>query len=378
MANVYDRRVQSALYFPYINVPETPWLYRTMLYWDRVGTIAPDEFRARPEFMDPHTRRLVSEGLLVHVVPSDIGGRRRNGFHRFLDGLSEMELRRRRSLLALGLVSAIHMDKLVYDDLRQLTDLRLARPRAGDDRWLEVESATANEFMAALALALCHPENDLVRPAGHRGTENSWVPVTDLPEAMAAMLSGLSPATPGPTNRKDREHESRMRGEQRVSDIRTSVLDRLLPVPAEPMGIADLLRFRARHGELLPQLRLNLEAQFDEALQVDDEDIRQRRIDRIVEEADHVAAEAQRYMAEAGFRRIERSSFLRLLKFVPLLSGPVDALQGWAAAHQTVGDFESKPLAYIGFARTELRLVTRFEIDPWTGVPLVTAMTDAR
>lgn len=37
------------LYFPYINVPDTAWFSRMLLYWDEVGAIIPYDFIDNPE-----------------------------------------------------------------------------------------------------------------------------------------------------------------------------------------------------------------------------------------------------------------------------------------------------------------------------------------
>jgi hypothetical protein len=37
------------LYFPHINLPNTDWTVRTLLYYDQVGTIVPNDHFYNPE-----------------------------------------------------------------------------------------------------------------------------------------------------------------------------------------------------------------------------------------------------------------------------------------------------------------------------------------
>jgi len=39
----------SVIYFPYIRVPESPWLTQMLLYWDQLSSIVPYDFIADPE-----------------------------------------------------------------------------------------------------------------------------------------------------------------------------------------------------------------------------------------------------------------------------------------------------------------------------------------
>ncbi|WP_203711426.1 hypothetical protein [Asanoa siamensis] len=65
--------MQAALYFPFINVPSTAWWTRTLLYWDRVGTIVPHSYRHEPENLGLHTLELIREGLLDQYPPDFAG-----------------------------------------------------------------------------------------------------------------------------------------------------------------------------------------------------------------------------------------------------------------------------------------------------------------
>lgn len=59
------------LYFPYISVPRDPWLFRTLLYWDEVGSIVPMSFLENPEGLTPFMRELVREQLVTQIIPME-------------------------------------------------------------------------------------------------------------------------------------------------------------------------------------------------------------------------------------------------------------------------------------------------------------------
>ena len=45
--------LDNLLYFPNISIPKTPWLYKSLLYWDTVDTITPEAFlKSHAHLMD--------------------------------------------------------------------------------------------------------------------------------------------------------------------------------------------------------------------------------------------------------------------------------------------------------------------------------------
>jgi hypothetical protein len=367
--------MQGALYFPYIAVPESAWLTRTLLYWDSVGTVIPRSHIYDPDLLDPHTRLLIQNELVYQVLPHQADHGMAAKFGRYLSSLDHSELSRRREFLKRGYVSRVNQDKfIVYGaGLNVVQQQGLCRPFILDDEWILVETTTASEFMAALALGLCHPASEWASERQRQGLESSWVPVTDRAAAIDGLLGGLATArtdTPG-----ERELTLRVDGLMRSAELRSMMIDRLLPVPAEPVSIDQLLRFRRRHGSLLPSFRRHLEALMDEALTIEDETLRFRKLDRIIEEADERATQAESYMKESGIRRFARSALLKLLKFVPFLHDPVETAQEIAEATLRHPNLASEPLAYLAFARAEFSPITRYRVDPFTGTPLIQAMS---
>lgn len=365
--------MRGVLYFPFIEVPETAWFTRTLLYWDQVGTIVPKAYVREPDRMAPFTVELIRQGLVKQVLPEEAEGLVRN-FRRFLDRLDEDELERRRRLFAEHSVTRIHMDKFLSVGFSDIELLGLARTVPAEPprwiEWVQVETTTAAEFMAALALSLCAPgprwQDD------QDGRARTWVPITDRPQAASGLLAGLRPLDVANPERS--ELSLRVEGDVRVTEIRSALLERLLPVPADPLPLQQVVDFRRRHGDLLPQLRQYLEDAVDQIVMIDDPVMRQRRLDRLVEEAEQRVRQAEAYLREAGVRRIARSHLLRWLKLVPAIAGPAGGIQDIAAGSLKQGDFLREPLAYLAFARTEFDTTERYQVDPMTGVPLVEAM----
>ena len=90
--------------------------------------------------------------------------------------------------------------------------------------------STAGEFMAALALSLCEWRRRGWR-SSDRNTSETSVPTTNTPEAIGALMAGLEPSPHGFSS-ADRIR-IRVRGELRAVEVRTHLMERLLPVPDE-------------------------------------------------------------------------------------------------------------------------------------------------
>lgn len=367
----YDLNMQAVLYYPFINVPESAWLTRALLYWDSVGTIVPESYIGDGSTdLSPFTYDLVREGLLLQVLPQDAGHEFSSRFDNYMSALSRRDLKRRRkSFLEPGGARRIHLDKwLMYGSgLYDLKRQGLARDHSR--RWIEVEAHTADEFMAALAATLCTPGMSWQQRPDHITETPQWVPITDQPESMQALMAGVQPSvlTSSP-------YEHRLLGHGRILDTRDALMEVLLPVPEESMSIDALLQFRMKHGSLLPRFRRYLEAQVDELNAQTDLGAGQRRIDRLAEEVDERVEQVSAYLAESGVRRVGRSSLLRWLRFIPGASTPIRNAQDLAEANLQQSHLREEPLAYLAFARKAFQPERMFPFDVHTGLPLIEAV----
>jgi len=325
-----------------------------LLYWDDVGTIVPESWIERPESLGEPTLELVRRGLVRQVFPAEVADDLDVRFHQWLNHLSDTEMDHRRKCFRSGEVANVHVDKwLRYrGGIEEVAAMGLAnrRPRRG---WVEVESNTANEFMAALALGLCHPKSGLSRNSGC-----TWLPATDISAAFRVLLTGLERTEP--VSSADRDAQRRLRGELEASEVRTSLLEKALPVPVEPVDVDRIERIRRRYGDMLPRCRRHVEALMDRALEMDE--VRQLRVvDRLAEEVGELAEQAEAYLREAGIRRITRSSLVRMLKFVPAVAGAASATVETAQALETAGGFQAETLAYLALAHAEMEIEGRYQ-----------------
>jgi len=332
---MYDLRVEGALYFPHIQVPASPWFTRSLLYWDQVGTIVPQGYRAQPEELGEHTLELVRRGLLRQVFPEEAGSEFSRQFQRWLDGLSDRELKRRRARLKAGEATGVHVDKWMnyMGGVEQVMREGLVRDHLRAD-WLEVEPRTANEFMAALTLGLCHPDGGL-----SRGSGCAWTPATDDPTAFRVLLTGLEKAEPALAT--ERDVQLRLRGQLQACEVRTSLLEQALPTPVEPVSAERIEQFRRRHDDRLPRCRRHVEALIDGMLDLD-EVRRLRAVDRVADEVAELAEQAEAYLRESGIRRLTRSP----------------------QALETAGSLNTEALAYLALARAELGLDAGYHTLP--------------
>ena len=235
---------KNALYFPYIRVPKDPWFVRVLLYWDTVGTIVP-----RGPFLGgaDHTSELVAAELVRPIHPDeyihDIGGFH-DRFFALIDGEETIQARRRLALKH-GDVKKIHVDKMGHMICEGLMSRDLGRPVEGEVwGWWELESQTADLFMAYLAAEL--------------GSLDSLAmdPVTDASDLFVA-----SADTPI----------------ERAEGLRLGVLEAVLPAPQEAVSVSELAAFKDKHHARLAAFRTTIEEELLQIAQVDDDEARLRQ-----------------------------------------------------------------------------------------------------
>jgi hypothetical protein len=338
--------MQAVLQFPHIQVPTTAWFARSLLYWDLVGTIVPDRWVETPEELGRYTQDLVKRGLVRQVFPLEAERRFSALFQDWLESLSNDELEKRRESFRAGERLLIHIDKATYFGLFHLIE-RLGLSVGIRMLWVEVDHKTGMDFMSALALSLCHPDSDLSRD--NRGL---WVPMATDPAALRSLLEGLAHLDETPVARTLR---LRVEGEVRASEIRLSLLEHGLPVPAEGLDPDLIERIRRRHGHALPACRRRLEEIVDGVIIQESQALRVRALDRVQSEIDDLVAEAEAYLREGGVRRISRAPFIRVLKATPLAGRAIGAVQETAASLETATRIQTEPLAYFALAQAEIK-----------------------
>jgi hypothetical protein len=224
--------MSNILYYPYINVPRTDWTLRTLLYYDNIGSIVPQEYFYNPEEnYDPFMLELVRNRLVTPINPLETlenpwqvtrpfiqmiesnANRLRQYQSSFLNG--------NRGLIHGGkfIGSRIHADKFDENVFYGLQELGLAERAEG--RWYNVERRTANNLMKFLATLI--------------SAKTQRLPTTDYIRPFYTRSSFHNP------NRK-----------------RETILTHLIPFP-EDINLDKLTRFKEQHSQLLEAFRTRVE-----------------------------------------------------------------------------------------------------------------------
>ena len=181
--------MSNLLYYPYINVPRTDWTLRTLLYFDNVGSIVPQEYFYEPERnYDEFMLELVRNELVTPINPIQVLENPWEITRPFI----ELVERNRIKLIALqnsfrqgqrgnihndkfSRIANIHADKFDESVLYALKNLGLAEKTNG--RWYSVEQKTANNLMSFLASVISVKTNrlpitDYIRPTFYKQSFN--------------------------------------------------------------------------------------------------------------------------------------------------------------------------------------------------------------
>ena len=235
----------SAIYFPFIDVPPTPWLTGVLFYWDTLWSIVPMEYVHSPEMHTPFMRELLAAGLVSPCVPMghipDV-----DTFGSQFIGYIERAAGRRRALgirpLPAEPRARIHIEKLGgwSEEL-----VRLGLARRAKYPWYEAEPWVARAYMAFLASVI------------GMAPDVSAVPVTNSSECFR-LLSG-------------KRSQSALKGSRPARDV---ILPALFPLPAATAKLSELVDFKASHGAELRALRMKVEGECEALADIDDVELR--------------------------------------------------------------------------------------------------------
>jgi hypothetical protein len=222
----------NILYYPYINVPRTDWTLRTLLYYDNIGSIVPQEYYYQPERnYEPFMLELIRNELVTPINPMDVLVNSWQSTRPFIEMIEKNaeRLRKYQSGFRNGSRGMIHGDKFIgaqihadkFDEniFYRLEELGLAQ--RGDGRWYQVERRTAASLMKFLATLV--------------GQKTQRLPTTDYVRPFY--------------NRSSFNNQTRKR---------ETILTNLIPFP-EDIDLARLTRFKERHNQLLSAFRTRVE-----------------------------------------------------------------------------------------------------------------------
>lgn len=279
----------KVLYFPYINVPYNTWLTRTLLYWDKIGIIAPMEYMNHPERFYQYTRSLLQENLIEPIIPGMYVysiPHFNESFINYLESNQEI-LAIRRMNFTNGSSSLIHLEKL--NGIEQyFLEAHLARNDGGN--WLRVEDDTARDFMAYLASSLGKVET------------LEYIPLTDSTDPLNDFILSSS---------------SDLYTENQLSTLRLQILDNLFPAPEKPLELPDLLRLKERYGAELSRLRITVEREILTIASVPDVNLRLRRLAFFNSEIKEEIERISEHLRESCNQRISLSKIVSIITAIP-------------------------------------------------------------
>lgn len=233
--------MDNLLYYPSINLPDTDWTIRALLYYDNIGSIVPEQYFHEPDLYEPFMREAIQNELITPINPMFVMEHPFEVSERFCNYLSNNpKIIERRRLFGTperghfqgernpktGNWDRLHIDKLDGEIFYHLTHWGLAERI--DGYWYKVEKRTANELMTFLASVVANKID--YQPATYR-MENSFSTTC--------------------ANNQDFEWRAR----QYKRDL---ILKHLIPYPKQ-IDLTCLRHFKERHNDLLRSFRNKVE-----------------------------------------------------------------------------------------------------------------------
>ena len=289
--------MDTALYFPYMRVPDNSWFTRVVLYWDRAASIVPDRFREDDEELGSYTLSLAKYHLIDLISPREaLASTSRPFDEQFLNMLDAQEVR---PLDDSTKWERLHVEKGRPFLFQELADRGLAH-MSPNFMWFEVEARAANLYMAYLVGSLCRESPTMY-------------PVTDSKEALTALAyPGDNPA-------------------DRFRALRYAAITHALPVPSGRVSPEDLARFKERYADKLGRLRCHLNGQLADIAAIDDPYMRDIRVESVLQEIRDDVAVISEQMTKRQWPRVLFSGIAGVVG-VGLAAGAVIATGGTALA----------------------------------------------
>ena len=119
----------NLLYYPYIDIPNSNWTIKSLLYWEKVGIIVPPDFIENPNQFKSSTIELLKTDLIEQVFPYEyIQGKKKfdKGFVKLLEN-PNFELERKQKSFKNGKVSRIHFQKFGEELMDILVKYKIAK-----------------------------------------------------------------------------------------------------------------------------------------------------------------------------------------------------------------------------------------------------------
>lgn len=227
-------KLDNLLYFPYISIPKTPWLFKSLLYWDTVDTITPEQFLRRPQLFDgTYMSELLKAELVRPVLPmnyiSDIP-RFKEDFLSYVDSKFEsIKVTYKRKDGNLVNVVRIHLEKM--DEIgHELVKRELAYQKG---RWFFMHKSVANDFMFYLACLI--------------GKIRESQPITDGTIQLKTRMPAVTQQQRNFINREG---------------WRRTILNSAFPTPMDIKSVKELYDFKEKNETPLKNFRKHIEREL--------------------------------------------------------------------------------------------------------------------
>lgn len=281
----------KALYFPYINIPSSNWIYYTLLYWDKLCSIVPLDYFENPEEMTPFMHKLVVEELVEMIQPGNYLYNIPNFGEPLLEYFED-RIRKRSKYSKQNSnnysYSLVHIEKF-HPIKEELEKQRIIIHHDGP--WYLMQTWAAGAFMTYLACLLGSLEDVNAAPVTNDNMTINIIIGRDIHY--------------GPTLR------------QRERSVRLSFLEELFPLPEGGISIESLRRFKYKHTKLLNSLRNYIERKTIEISAIQDEE----RFYEVKELARKEIKEQINSIADAMRSQWDKIVFTQITPIVSAISG---------------------------------------------------------
>ena len=272
--------MDTALYFPYVRVPQTPWFTQVLLYWDRAATIIPHSLLNQRDYLNPYMRELVKERLLEPVRPDLELHKRHQAFDSAFLRLIGPQVAAQRELR----FTTVHADKLTTSLFGELSRRGLAKSE-GYSAWWQVEVTTAGIYMAYLACAISGIRSEASKPT---------LPVTDQEQAIATLAADSAYLK---SQLAQLRHAADPTGLNRqLARLRYAAITQALPAPSGPVPAVKLRAFKEDNSEKLRRCRIFLDDKLADLAAVTDPELRRVKAAQIMQELEDDVKSLQELM----------------------------------------------------------------------------------
>lgn len=233
--------MENLLYYPYINIPKSDWTARTLLYYDKIGSIVPQSYFFNPDSFEPFMREMIQNELVEAVNPIHVLDNPWIVTQPFVNYIQsdDFKIRERQESFRKGRLGRLHRDKFAFNGSRVHVDkfdgeVFYQLEHAGlatkiDYEWYIVEEKTASELMSFLASVI--------------GGKLQYQPVTDEIRKRFRVLG-----------EKKKYYETY----KRENNKREQILHELIPFP-EQIDLYKLRKFKDKHRDLLKAFKNRVE-----------------------------------------------------------------------------------------------------------------------